>query len=444
MIISIKSLVGPLCNGSGAIRGRDAGLFGMKKRPALAKGFQIMVRTPRILLLGLLVAAFSIRAHAAATVSLYDGVNPLITVVDNGPGDLTGATGEILVQTNVGVWTLVISTAKTKPVFGSVTDPVMDLSIQATSIAAGSLRLVLSDNGFGPSSGFLIANVNGNRVVAGAAATVSYSVYGDPANVVGATTVLIASTGTMALPTIATASGPLGLGAPFSLTEVVQLIANGATSLNADASLNASDPLLTPASATNQVGTVHTICATVRDGFNVVAGTTVTFNITNGPNATVHGTSVTDSNGVACFTYVGTGGVGTDIIDVSFVPANGTRHANFATKLWVSAPNRPPVAVCTNVVVSANPTNCLATASIDGGSYDPDGDLITLSQVPPGPYPIGLNNVCLVVTDSHGASNTCCAVVFVVDTKPPVLNCPGNIVATNDPGQCSCCFGERA
>src|ERR1039458_1470972 len=36
-------------------------------------------------LVAMLVAANPIRAHAAATLTLYDGVNPLITVVDNGP-----------------------------------------------------------------------------------------------------------------------------------------------------------------------------------------------------------------------------------------------------------------------------------------------------------------------------------------------------------------------
>lgn len=101
-------------------------------------------------------------------------------------------------------------------------------------------------------------------------------------------------------------------------------------------------------------------------------------------------------------------------------------------------PNRPPVAVCTNVIVAAG-TNCLANASINAGSYDPDGtnDPITLVQVPPGPYSLGSNNVCLIVTDSHGATNTCCAVVTVVDTTPPTISCPANIVATNDPGSCS-------
>ena len=98
--------------------------------------------------------------------------------------------------------------------------------------------------------------------------------------------------------------------------------------------------------------------------------------------------------------------------------------------------NTPPFAICcTNVVVSAG-TNCVAQASIDCGSFDPDGDTITLTQIPPGPYPLGSNNVCLIVSDGK-ASNVCCSVVNVVDTTPPRIQCPGDITVTNNPGQCS-------
>ena len=104
----------------------------------------------------------------------------------------------------------------------------------------------------------------------------------------------------------------------------------------------------------------------------------------------------------------------------------------------VAPANNPPVAVCTNVVVSADPSNCVANASINGGSYDPDtNDVITITQIPPGPYPLGTNAVTLLVTDNHGASNACAAVVTVLDDTPPDLTCPTSITQTTDPGQCS-------
>ena len=200
----------------------------------------LLISGGRLLFACAILTSFTNRVNAAATLTLYDGVNPLITVVDNGPGDMFSAAGAILVETNVGVWNLTISSAITKPLFGSATAPVMDLGVTATSTAAGSLRFVFSDNGFGPASGTLVAIVDGQ--VNGAPATVTYDVYGDPANGVGATTVHIASTGTTPLPTTATGSGPLALPAPYSLTQVETFVASGPTAINAGASFSVVVP----------------------------------------------------------------------------------------------------------------------------------------------------------------------------------------------------------
>ena len=206
-----------------------------------------------------------------------------------------------------------------------------------------------------------------------------------------------------------------------------------------------SEISVTPAVATNEVGTAHTVCASAvvvtNVGnvifTNVIVGVTVTFNVSSGPNTGVNGSSVTDSNGVACFTYIGTGGVGVDTINALFVDASGVSHNGTAIKVWVPPSNVPPVAVCANVTVSAD-ANCQANASVDGGSYDPDtGDTITVTQTPLGPYQIGTTTVCLLVTDSHGATNGCCATVTVVDTTPPDVSCPANLTVCNDVGQCS-------
>src|SRR5262249_30258255 len=75
--------------------------------------------------------------------------------------------------------------------------------------------------------------------------------------------------------------------------------------------------------------------------------------------------------------------------------------------------NTPPVATCQNVIVSAG-ANGMANASIDKGSFDPDGDTITLTQAPAGPYPLGATLVTLTVTDSKGASSQCVAIVSVI------------------------------
>lgn len=103
--------------------------------------------------------------------------------------------------------------------------------------------------------------------------------------------------------------------------------------------------------------------------------------------------------------------------------------------------NRPPVAMCNAVTVSAG-ANCTANASIDNGSSDPDGDAITLTQSPAGPYPLGNTSVTLTVTDSRGTSSTCSATVTVIDTTPPQITAPANAsyqcasqVPAGDPSQ---------
>jgi hypothetical protein len=90
----------------------------------------------------------------------------------------------------------------------------------------------------------------------------------------------------------------------------------------------------------------------------------------------------------------------------------------------------PPIARCRDVTVQAGP-GCLAHASIDNGSFDPEGDPITLSQSPPGPYPMGTNVVTLMVTNLHGGSNSCSALVIV---QPALATRTVTSLADNGPG----------
>jgi hypothetical protein len=89
---------------------------------------------------------------------------------------------------------------------------------------------------------------------------------------------------------------------------------------------------------------------------------------------------------------------------------------------FTSAPNQSPEAICQDVTVSTEPGVCSADASVDDGSFDPDGDEITLDQEPFGPYDLGDTEVTLTVTDDKGASNTCDATVTVVDEEDPVIS----------------------
>jgi len=100
--------------------------------------------------------------------------------------------------------------------------------------------------------------------------------------------------------------------------------------------------------------------------------------------------------------------------------------ATYVVKTLQVLVNRPPVAQCADVIVSAG-TNCMAEASADNGSFNPDGDPFTVTQSPPGPYPLGTNLVTVTVTDHYGVSNSCAARVIVLDTTPPALTCPSNL-----------------
>ena len=76
---------------------------------------------------------------------------------------------------------------------------------------------------------------------------------------------------------------------------------------------------------------------------------------------------------------------------------------------WGVPADRAPVAVCKNLTFAKD--KC--TANVNNGSYDPDGDKITITQSPEGPFLFGSTEVTLTVTDPYGMQNSCQAVVTV-------------------------------
>jgi uncharacterized repeat protein (TIGR03803 family) len=136
---------------------------------------------------------------------------------------------------------------------------------------------------------------------------------------------------------------------------------------------------------------------------------------TNGTVTTLHDFNGTDGNNPGSAAMA----LGPDGALYGTTPYGGPRQGGIIFKLVL---NRPPMARCHDVTVSAGP-NCDADASVDNGSFDPDtGDTIMLRQEPPGPYPLGVTPVTLTVTDNHGASNSCTATVTVMDTTPPTIS----------------------
>ncbi|MEN8216106.1 MAG: NHL repeat-containing protein [Pseudomonadota bacterium] len=82
--------------------------------------------------------------------------------------------------------------------------------------------------------------------------------------------------------------------------------------------------------------------------------------------------------------------------------------------------NHPPIALCEDQVVSAN-SQCVANASIDAGSYDPDGMPWFITESPTSPFPLGITDVDLTITDPFGEVDACSATVTVEDNTPPVV-----------------------
>jgi hypothetical protein len=91
---------------------------------------------------------------------------------------------------------------------------------------------------------------------------------------------------------------------------------------------------LAPPLATNNLGTAHTVCATLSTNVSPLLGVPVTFSITSGPNAPTNATILTDSNGVACFTYTGLGGAGIDYITASFTNGPLAQTSPTVAKIW--------------------------------------------------------------------------------------------------------------
>ncbi len=119
------------------------------------------------------------------------------------------------------------------------------------------------------------------------------------------------------------------------------------------------------------------------------------------------------------------GGAQTFTIVVYDVPAGGPSGNTYSLNVSGSCigscttPNQAPVAKAKNITIPAG-TDCMADGSVDDGSFDPDGDPLTITQSPSGPYPLGTTNVVLTVRDSRGATSQATATVTVFDGVPEI------------------------
>jgi hypothetical protein len=85
--------------------------------------------------------------------------------------------------------------------------------------------------------------------------------------------------------------------------------------------------------------------------------------------------------------------------------------------------NRPPVARCRPVVLSAGPSCGGVGSSINDDSYDPDNNLVSCVQSVQS-FEVGSTQATLTCTDAEGLVASCSAPVKVVDDSAPVISCP--------------------
>ena len=141
-------------------------------------------------------------------------------------------------------WSVVISTAETKPAFGSATSPVMDIMIQATSLGTSgrNLHFSWSDDAFGPlNNGVVQAQLTGH-VVSGTGAGVQYQTFYQGGAGVWNTAAapswtLSTDSGVLPPPTYASTLNGAINQASFGLTEYVTITSSPGGSYSLDASI---------------------------------------------------------------------------------------------------------------------------------------------------------------------------------------------------------------
>lgn len=131
----------------------------------------------------------------------------------------------------------------------------------------------------------------------------------------------------------------------------------------------------------------------------------------------IGGNSSDPENGNLTFSVTPSGPytIGDNVLSLTVTDPGGLSSTCTATV----AVNCPPVAICQDLIVSAGLSCEVASidvASIDGGSYDPNGNSVSVTSVP-GPYSLGINSVTLTVEDSFGLRDTCVATVTVSDDE---------------------------
>src|SRR5579864_8027806 len=137
-------------------------------------------------------------------------------------------------------------------------------------------------------------------------------------------------------------------------------------------------------------------------------------------------------------------------LDVSDVAGNplpppappNTYTIQIPSCVFTCSVNQLPVVLVHDVTVTATTLGGSANASINDGSFDPEGAALTITQFPPGPYPQGTSLVILTAIDPLGATVQGTATITVTQPAPPTailsassLTFASQFVASTSPAQ---------
>ena len=181
-------------------------------------------------------------ARAVPTLQISDGVTT-ITVADGSALDVNSAAGAVTFIGSLGSWNLNVDTGFTYPAYGTAANPLMDLSFGAVTQTGGTIWIEFSENGFtGPGNASLaIGGTTDGSLAIGAFGGNSNTLFD-----VNST----ANNKLLRLPPIGMLSGnpfsASGAGAavgqgPYSLTEYMVIVQNGAGATTGDAKLQIPD-----------------------------------------------------------------------------------------------------------------------------------------------------------------------------------------------------------
>lgn len=121
---------------------------------------------------------------------------------------------------------------------------------------------------------------------------------------------------------------------------------------------------------------------------------------------------------------------------VTFEVNDGRATASFTTTVRVVDINPPDIQIPTNIVVPLNfgETNAVVTYRVTATDDFPGRIDLVVTPESGTAFPVGTTTVVVTATDAAGNSRTVTFTVTVIDTVPPVIQCPPDIVRLVEPG----------